>query len=33
MIGRSTPLPALFDLQGKVALVTGGDRGLGLAIG
>jgi len=33
MSGRATPLPALFDLQGKVALVTGGDRGLGLAIG
>jgi NAD(P)-dependent dehydrogenase (short-subunit alcohol dehydrogenase family) len=30
----NTPLslPALFGLHGKVALVTGGDRGLGLAI-
>lgn len=27
------PVPALFDLQGQVALVTGGDRGLGFAVG
>ncbi len=27
---NTLPLPALFDLQGQVALVTGGSRGLGL---
>jgi NAD(P)-dependent dehydrogenase (short-subunit alcohol dehydrogenase family) len=32
MSSMPTSLPALFDLQGKVALVTGGDRGLGLAV-
>ena len=28
----STPIPHLFQLDGKVALVTGGSRGLGLQI-
>lgn len=28
----STPVPKLFDLHGRIALVTGGSRGLGLQI-